>query len=141
MKLVLFTGAAGGIARKLWPMMRSDYRLRLSDLVPVPDALAEEEEVTSDLADLDAVMRAVEGVDAIVHFGGYSVEGPWETILQSNIVGTYNLFEAARRHGVKRVVFASSNHAVGFYRRDQTIGVDVTVRPDSRYGVSKCFGE
>ena len=70
-----------------------------------------------------------------------SVEGPWETILQSNIIGCYNLFEAARRKGVKRVVFASSNHAVGFYPRYHRIGIDVTVRPDSRYGVSKAFGE
>ena len=70
-----------------------------------------------------------------------SVEGPWETILQSNIIGCYNLFEAARRKGVKRVVFASSNHAVGFYPRHHHIGIDVTVRPDSRYGVSKAFGE
>ena len=77
----------------------------------------------------------------IIHLGGFSVEGPWETILQSNIIGCYNLFEAARRKGVKRVVFASSNHAVGFYPRHHHIGVDVTVRPDSRYGVSKAFGE
>ena len=70
-----------------------------------------------------------------------SVEAPWETILQSNIIGCYNLFEAARRKGVKRVVFASSNHAVGFYPRHHHIGTDVTVRPDSRYGVSKAFGE
>jgi uronate dehydrogenase len=70
-----------------------------------------------------------------------SVEGPWETILQSNIIGCRNQFEAARRKGVKRVVFASSNHAIGFYPRYHRIGVDVTVRPDSRYGVSKAFGE
>jgi uronate dehydrogenase len=69
------------------------------------------------------------------------VEGPWETILQANIIGCYNLFEAARRKGVKRVIFASSNHAVGFYPRTTKIGVDVTVRPDSRYGISKAFGE
>ena len=70
-----------------------------------------------------------------------SVEGPWDTILNANIVGCYNVFEAAYRAGVKRVVFASSNHAVGFYPRAKKIGVDVTVRPDSRYGVSKAFGE
>ena len=60
---------------------------------------------------------------------------------QANIIGCYNLFEAARQAGVKRVVFASSNHAVGFYPRKRKIGTDVTVRPDSRYGVSKAFGE
>src|SRR4029453_2968343 len=73
--------------------------------------------------------------------GGFSVEGFWETILQANIIGCYNLFEAARRHGVERVVFASSNHAIGFYPRRRRIGIDVAVRPDSRYGVSKAFGE
>src|SRR5262249_43647905 len=66
---------------------------------------------------------------------------PWETILQSNIMGCYNLFEAARRKGVKRVVFGSSNHVVGFYPRDQRIGVDALVRADSRYGASKALGE
>src|SRR5262249_48823064 len=78
---------------------------------------------------------------SVIHFGGFSVEGPWDTILQANIIGCYNLFEAARQAGVKRVVFASSNHAVGFYPRKRKIGTDVTVRPDSRYGVSKAFGE
>ena len=71
----------------------------------------------ADLADIAEVERAVDGVQGIVHLGGYSVEGPWETILNANIVGCYNLFEAARRSGVERVVFASSNHAVGFYPR------------------------
>ena len=87
------------------------------------------------------VARAVEGIDGIVHLGGFSVEGDWDTIHQANIVGCYNLFEAAHRAGVKRVVFASSNHAVGFYPRQRKIGIDEPVRPDSRYGVSKAFGE
>jgi uronate dehydrogenase len=76
-----------------------------------------------------------------VHLGGHSIEGSWDTIHNANIVGCYNVFEAAYRQGVKRVVFASSNHVVGFYPRAQRIGVNVTVRPDSRYGVSKAFGE
>jgi uronate dehydrogenase len=76
-----------------------------------------------------------------VHLGGHSVEGAWETVLSANIVGCYNLFEAARRKRVKRIVFASSNHAVGFYPRARRIGIDDHVRPDSRYGVSKAFGE
>jgi uronate dehydrogenase len=90
---------------------------------------------------LEAVEKIVAGIDGIAHFGGYSIEGDWPTILSANIVGCRNLFEAAYRAGVKRVVFASSNHAVGFYPREKKIGVDVTVRPDSRYGVSKAFGE
>ena len=88
-----------------------------------------------------AVERADAGVEGIVHLGGQSTEAAWEIILQSNIIGAYNLFEAARRQGVKRVVFASSNHVVGFYPRHQKIGRDALPLPDSRYGVSKAFGE
>ena len=80
-------------------------------------------------------------IDGIIHLGGHWIEGSWDTIHKANIAGCYNLFEAAYRAGVKRVVFASSNHAVGFYPRDHKIGVNVTLRPDSRYGVSKAFGE
>jgi uronate dehydrogenase len=141
MKRILLTGAAGGVARMIRPLLRVKYRLRLSDLAAVADAARDEEDLPADLADLPAVERAVAGVDGIVHLGGFSVEGPWETILQANIVGTYNLFEAARRQGVRRVVFASSNHAMGFYPRSQTVGIDAPVRPDTRYGVSKAFGE
>ena len=140
-KTILLTGAAGTAASMLRPLMRADYRLRLLDREPVPDPSEGEEVVTADLADFNSVASAVKGVDGIVHLGAYSVEGPWEVILQSNIIGTYNVFEAARRLDVKRVVFASSNHVVGFYRREQKIGVDVTVRPDSRYALSKCLGE
>jgi uronate dehydrogenase len=142
MQRVLLTGASGGIGtrlRKLLPPLYPD--LRLSDLKTPKNLGADEEFVAADLADMSAVERIVEGMDGIIHMGGFSVEGPWDTILQSNIVGTYNLFEAARRKGVKRVVFASSNHVVGFYPRDQRIGVDVTALPDTRYGVSKAFGE
>jgi uronate dehydrogenase len=86
-------------------------------------------------------LRITKGVDAIVHLGGYSVEGPWEGILNANIIGCYNVFEAARRNGVKRILFPTSNHAVGFYPRSQTIDHSVYIKPDSRYGVSKVFGE
>jgi uronate dehydrogenase len=141
MKTVLITGASGGVASWLRTSLRGKYRLRLSDLAPIADLAADETSVPADLSDLDAVSAAVEGVDAIVHLGAVSVEDEWAPILAANFVGTYNLYEAALRAGVKRVVFASSNHAVGFYPRSQTIGVDVTVRPDSRYGVSKAYGE
>ena len=141
MKLILVTGAAGGVATAVRPILRNDYRLRLSDRVAVPGPAMGEEFLAADLADLAAVRRAVAGVDGIVHFGGRSGEAPWEAIQAANIAGCYNLFEAARLEGVRRVVFASSNHVVGFYRRDQTISTDVPVRPDSRYGVSKAFGE
>jgi uronate dehydrogenase len=142
MKRVLMTGAAGGIGLKLRKLLKPVYsELRLSDIATPPDLGADEPFVRADLAIVDQVEAAVDGVDGIIHLGGFSVEGPWETILQANIIGCYNLFEAARRKGVKRVVFASSNHAVGFYPRRRRIGTDVTPRPDSRYGVSKVFGE
>ncbi len=140
-KRILLTGAAGDAAGMIRPYLRAEYDLRLSDKKPVTDLAGGETFTAADLVDDAAVGRIVEGMDGVIHLGGFSVEGPWETILQANIIGAYNLFEAARAHGVRRVVFASSNHAMGFYRRDHTIGVDVPVRPDSRYGVSKAFGE
>jgi uronate dehydrogenase len=142
MRRVLLTGAAGGVGRRLRRLLPPVYpELILSDIVTPPDLAPGETFMAADLADMAQVESIVDGVEGIVHLGGHSVEGPWETILQANIVGCYNLFEAARRKGVKRVVFASSNHAVGFYPRHRRIGTDVTVRPDSRYGVSKVFGE
>src|SRR5436190_21739347 len=141
MKLILITGAAGGVAGMIRPLMGPYYRLRLSDRRPVPDRTADEEEVSAELTDMDAVRRAVKGVDGIVHLGGNPVEADWDVIHASNIVGCYNLFEAARLEGVKRIVFASSNHAIGFYPRAGKLGDDVTPRPDTRYGLSKAFGE
>src|SRR5690606_20521966 len=142
MKRVLMTGAAGGIATMIRPLVAPIYpEIVLSDVKEPKELQPNETFVPAELADIASVERACEGIDGIIHLGGYSVEGPWETILQSNIIGCYNLFEAARRKGVKRVVFASSNHAIGFYPRVQRIGVDVVPRPDSRYGVSKIFGE
>jgi len=142
MQRVLLTGASGGIGTRLRTLLPPHYpRLRLSDIKAPEDLRPEEEFVAADLADMAQVERAVEGMDGIIHMGGFSVEGPWETILAANIAGTYNLFEAARRKGVKRVVFASSNHVVGFYPRDQRLTTDVTALPDTRYGVSKACGE
>jgi uronate dehydrogenase len=142
MRRVLLTGAAGDVGRRLRKLLAPVYpELRLSDIRTPADLAPGESFIPADLADLRQVEAAVDGMEGIIHLGGFSVEGPWETILNANIVGCYNLFEAARRKGVKRIVFASSNHAVGFYPRHRRIGTDVTVRPDSRYGVSKAFGE
>ena len=115
--------------------------LRLSDLNPLDAAQLGEELVQADLSDMAAVQQMVAGCQAIVHFGGISVEQPWGPILQANIIGVYNLYEAARMHGVKRVVFASSNHVMGFYRQSEVVDAKSPPRPDGLYGLSKAFGE
>ena len=139
---IVFTGAAGGIGTMTRPLLARLYPgLVLSDRVKPRNLLPGETFVKADLTKPDQVAALVEGADSVIHLGGHSAEGPWKAILNANIIGCYNLFEAARQAGVKRVIFASSNHAVGFYPRKRKIGTDVTVRPDSRYGVSKAFGE
>jgi uronate dehydrogenase len=139
---ILLTGAAGGLGTALRTRLTANCEvLRLSDKSAFGTAQAGEEIVLADLADAAAVDAAVSGCDAIVHLGGISVEAPFEAILQANILGVYHLYEAARKHGVKRVVFASSNHVTGFYKQGETITADHPPRPDSYYGVSKAFGE
>lgn len=141
MKRVLITGAAGSIGTFLRQSLRGKYRLRLCDVAPVT-ALAEGEEfVAADVTDAEALPSLMEDVHGVVHLGGVPREDAWQPILEINIAGTYNVFEAARCQGVERFIFASSNHAIGFYPRAQRIATDVTLRPDSRYGVSKAFGE
>ena len=141
MKTVLITGAAGNVGSHLRRELAGRYNLRLSDIVLLKDIAPGEKQARGDVAKMADMLRVTKGVDAIVHLGGFSAEGPWESILHANIIGCYNVFEAARRNGVKRVLFASSNHAAGFYRRDVKIDHRVYPKPDSRYGVSKAFGE
>lgn len=139
---LLLTGAAGGLGRELRPRLKAICDvLRLSDVADLGSAADGEELMPAALQDQPVVHRLLEGVDAVVHLGGISVEGPFEPILQANIVGAYNLYEAARVHGVKRIVFASSNHVTGFYRQDEVIDADAPMRPDGHYGLSKAFGE
>ncbi|MDO9403522.1 MAG: NAD(P)-dependent oxidoreductase [Polaromonas sp.] len=139
---LLLTGAAGGLGKALRERLKANCTtLRLSDVQDFGAAAAGEEVVLADLADAAAVNRMVEGVNAIIHLGGMSVEGPFGPIFQANILGAYHLYEAARKNGVKRIVFASSNHVTGFYRQDETITADHPARPDGLYGLSKAFGE
>ena len=107
----------------------------------MPEVKANEEVVVFDLADEAAVMAAVEGCDAIVHFGGAPLERPWNEILESNIRGSYHIYEGARKYGVKRVIYASSVHAIGYYKLEDHIKGNALGRPDSLYGVSKVFVE
>jgi uronate dehydrogenase len=139
---LLLTGAAGGLGLALRDRLKANCQiLRLSDKLAFGPAKEHEEIMLADLADAEAVSAMVQGVQAIVHLGGVSVEGPFQPILQANILGLYNLYEAARKHGVTRVVFASSNHVTGYYRQSETITADRPARPDGMYGVSKAFGE
>ena len=140
MKTILITGATGDVGTHLRRELAGKYRLRLSDKKNLEKRKGETF-IRADIAKMADALKITRGVDAIVHLAGYSVEGPWPAILQANIAGCYNVFEAARRNGVKRILFPTSNHAVGFYRRDQTIDHRVYPKPDSRYGVSKVFGE
>lgn len=142
LKRLLITGAAGGLGRAMRSRLAGFAEtLRLSDIVDLGTAGPNEELVVCDLADADAVMRLVEGCDGILHLGGVSVEDKFSKILNANLLGLYNLYEAARAHGQPRILFASSNHVVGFYRQDEHIDVKAPMKPDGLYGVSKCFGE
>lgn len=139
---LLLTGAAGGLGQALRGRLKANCQvLRLSDVVDLGAPQAGEEVFTADLADAPAVQAMMAGVDAVVHLGGVSTEQTWEPILAGNIVGVYNLYEAARKNGVKRVIFASSNHVMGFWRQDQVVDADSAPRPDGLYGLSKAFGE
>ena len=141
-RTILLTGAAGDVGSRLRPMLAERYaRVVLSDRAEVADLAANESFRGGALDDAGAMAAACEGVDGIVHLGGQSVEADWPTVDAANIQGMVTLMEAARAAGVERVVFASSNHAVGMVPRHRLIGVDERVRPDSRYGLSKAFGE
>jgi uronate dehydrogenase len=142
MNRILITGAAGNIGRTLREGFRGRYPVvRLSDIAPMDPARSGEEMVAADLTDFAQVEAAMQGVDCVVHLGAISVEDAWEKILPNSIAGTWNVFEAARRCGTRRVVYASSHHAVGYYRRARFIDQTVVPRPDGPYGVSKVFGE
>lgn len=135
---ILITGAAGGLASLLRPRLaRPGRTLRLVDLVDPGDTGPGEEVVTASVTDADAMAEAMQGVSAVIHLGGHSLEATWESMLDVNMHGTYVVLETARTAGVNRVVLASSNHAVGFHPRVDEIPDYAFPRPDTFYGVSK----
>jgi len=141
-KRILLTGAAGRLGGLLRRSFAGQFDLlRLSDISPLAAAGESEEIVACDLADPAAVEALCAGTDAIIHLGGIPYETAWPDMLRSNIVGTINLYEGARRAGVERIIFASSNHATGMYPNDRTLSGESPPRPDSRYGLSKAIGE
>jgi uronate dehydrogenase len=141
-KPVLLTGASGALGRVLTKALAAEgWTLQLTDIAPFPDAIPSNGRFTqADLDDGVTILRLAEGCCAIVHMGGVSVERPFEEILGPNIHGLYHIYEAARREKA-RVIFASSNHAVGFHERVESIGADTQFLPDGYYGLSKAYGE
>ena len=138
----MLTGAAGALGKVLRDGLAPDAKvMRLSDKVAMEPARGNEEVVECDLADKKAVDDLVRGCDAIVHLGGVSVEKPFEEVLDANIRGIFHIYEGARRHGCKRVVFASSNHVIGFHKQGEMLDADSARRPDGYYGLSKSYGE
>jgi len=137
-KPVLLTGASGNLGRQLSRALAAQgWTLRLTDISPFPDPLPAGASFTrADLNDGVTLLRLAEGCAAILHFGGISVERPFEEVLGPNIRGLYHVYEAARREKA-RVIFASSNHAIGFHERTETIDTDDALLPDGFYGLSK----
>lgn len=141
-KTVLLTGAAGGVGSRLRKILRGRFENFILSDIRRPDDLEKDEKfIEADLSNASDVAAAVKGVDGIIHLGGLPFEFEWEKMLNANIIGTFNVFDEARKAGVQRIVFASTNQVVGFYTRDRRFGTDVPVRPSSRYGVTKAFGE
>ncbi|QYX53598.1 NAD(P)-dependent oxidoreductase [Pseudomonas sp. S07E 245] len=140
---LLLTGAAGGLGQILRDALQAHANVvRVSDISEMAPAAGDHEEVVScNLADKAGVHALADQVDAIVHLGGISTERRFEDILDANIRGTFHIYEAARLHGIKRVVFASSNHVTGFYPQDVQLDAHSPRRPDCYYGLSKAYGE
>ena len=142
MKRLLITGAGGNLGKICREGLKgyADV-IRLSDISPMDPAGLNEEVVQCDLSDRAAVIELTKDVDGIIHLGGISIEAPFDDLLQANLAGTYNLYEGARQNGVGRIMFASSNHAIGFHKRTDKLDDTSELRPDSLYGVTKCYGE
>ena len=139
---ILLTGAAGALGDQLRETLsKVSSLLRISDREDLTKKFKNEEVVKADLSSANEMMSLTKNIDCVVHMGGQSIEGSWDNVLNSNIIGMYNLYEACRKNNVKRVIWASSVHTVGFYPRSQVLDNKVMPRPDSNYGLSKVFGE
>jgi uronate dehydrogenase len=141
-KPVLLTGASGALGRQLTAYLSGlGWTLRLTDIVPFPGEVPKGCTFTrADLSDGVAILRLAEGCGMILHFGGCSVERPFEEVIGPNIRGLFHIYEAARRERA-RVLFASSNHAIGFHERAEPLDADCQLLPDGYYGLSKVYGE
>jgi nucleoside-diphosphate-sugar epimerase len=143
-RLLVITGGAGRIGTAIRPLIREHYRLRLADLIEPPADLGGDEYVQGDMSRFADAERAMVGANAVLHLAGNpSTSATWDEVRAANIEATRNVFEAARQQGARRVVFASTNHVMGFYNLEHAwpIGTLSPIRPDSLYGVSKAFGE
>lgn len=141
-KCILFTGANGKVAKQVRPHLAGICdELRLVDINRPEPILGNETVHVADLNDANALERLLTGVDAIIHFAGYPREASWPVLMEANILAVARLWEAAVAAGVKRILYASSNHATGYYPRSEKIGHQALPRPDSRYGVTKVFME
>ncbi len=140
---IVLTGAAGRLGSHLRePLSELASVLVSSDLAEgVGTLYPNEQYISADITSLAAMEALLDGADMVVHFGAIGDERDFETLLGPNFIGAYNVWEAAHRKGVKRVVYASSIHAVGMYPKTEAIGVDVPHRPDTFYGLAKCFAE
>lgn len=143
MKKLVLTGAAGRLGSYLRePLTKLADELVSTDIVDdLGELYPDERYVRADLTEGGEIHALLEGADMVVHFGAIGDEAPFETILGPNIIGAYNVWEAAYRQGVRRVVYASSIHAVGMHPKTDCIGVDAPHRPDTYYGLAKCFAE
>lgn len=143
MKKIVLTGAAGRLGSYLRePLSKMADHVVSSDIVSdIGKLYAGETYVQADLAKYDEIHALLNGADMVVHFGAHPDEAPFEQLLGPNFIGAYNVWEAAFQNGVRRVIYASSIHAVGMYDKTEFIGTDVPHRPDTFYGLAKCFAE
>ena len=143
MKKIVLTGAAGALGTVLRePLSKMAEALVSTDIAAAPTKLlANESYVQADVAEMDQIGPVLKGADMVVHFGAFVDEGPFEKLWGPNYVGAYNIWEAAQKQGLRRVVYASSIHAVGMEATNAGVDTDTAHRPDTFYGLAKCFAE